>query len=242
METPGENFEAPPNSTGGSEEENVPESHNNNLLKNLFLLLVLIVLIVACFWVSFLLGKRILTPPKRVAPVELSMATFEALPTSDHLKKLAIEATKEVENIPITLEAIAKVKKAIVKKTQASKTTYKFPVTPIVSQQVKKEVQPQKIVQKPKSLTAKKVIQPVAAKTTTRKTVGYYKVQVGLFGSRAAADTTGKKIQTAGFDSYVKKLTNGWRVQAGAFKTKAEADRLKASLKAHGFQSLVIYE
>jgi len=237
METPGENFEAPPNPSGGSEEENPSNNQFQNLLKNLLLILVLIALIIACFWVSFLLGKRILTPPKRPIPQNLPMVTSEALPSTDHLQKLAIEATKEGENIPITLEAVAKVKIATVKKIKVGKIVKKMPLFQLVT----KEVKTIKWVPTTKP-PAKKTVKPVAIKVTAKKVKGYYKVQVGFHTSRSSADSQAEKIQAAGFKSFIKKLPNGWRVQAGAFRTKAEANRFQATLKTYGFKSKVIYE
>jgi cell division protein FtsN len=170
------------------------------------------------------------------------MTTAEALPTSDHLRKLAIEATKEVGTILMTSEITAKTKKAAVKKLVAAKITWKMLATKTSTKEVKKELLPLKIVQKPKTTSTIKPVKPVVTKTVAKKVNGYYKVQAGLFASRSSADRLAEKLQAAGFETYVKKLTSGWRVQAGAFKTKAQADRLKASLRAHGFQSKVIYE
>lgn len=70
----------------------------------------------------------------------------------------------------------------------------------------------------------------------------FYKVQVGFFEDKAAADQLGVKVRASGFDRYVRKSGNGWRVQAGAYRTKELAEELRGELAAKGFSSRIIYE
>jgi cell division protein FtsN len=93
---------------------------------------------------------------------------------------------------------------------------------------------------------------PVAAKVPPRSPARtkrarltgkhYYKVQVGLFEDKAAAEELGAKVQAAGFDLYVKKVGGGWRAQVGAYRTKEGAEELRGQLTAKGFSSQLIYE
>lgn len=97
-------------------------------------------------------------------------------------------------------------------------------------------------------------LQVVGGKTPASRTVAkvvrnkrltgkhFYKVQVGFFEDKAAADQLGAKVRESGFDLFVKKTGHGWRVQAGAYRTKDVAEELRGELAAKGFSSQIIYE
>ncbi|MBN3032639.1 MAG: SPOR domain-containing protein [Candidatus Saganbacteria bacterium] len=70
----------------------------------------------------------------------------------------------------------------------------------------------------------------------------YYKVQAGLFVSRAEAQALADKLTADGVAVFIRKVGGRWRVQAGAYRTRGAAAAMGSSLIQKGYQSEVIYE
>ena len=70
----------------------------------------------------------------------------------------------------------------------------------------------------------------------------YYKVQAGVFSSKADALSLSSELNANGFETFVRKTSQGWRVQVGAFQKKSQAESLRNSLSAKGFTATVFYE
>ncbi len=104
------------------------------LLKNLFLFLLLVAVIAGSFWVSFLMGKNILSPVKKVPTIDL--ITSEAN-TMDEIARITFEVQS------LTLEGAApKGEKISAKKTESSeeymkpKISHKRTLAPAVEQKI----------------------------------------------------------------------------------------------------------
>jgi cell division septation protein DedD len=103
---------------------------------------------------------------------------------------------------------------------------------------------------KPEVRIKKKIILPVsavkkvnAADDPAVKDDAFYKVEAGLFSSKAGAIEKMKELEEQGFEVFAKEASAGsWRVQAGAFKTRDKAEKVIADLKAKGFSGKIIKE
>lgn len=67
-----------------------------------------------------------------------------------------------------------------------------------------------------------------------------WRVQVGAFSQKAAAELKKKAMESAGFDAYLVCVDNClWRVQIGSYQERAKADLLLQKVKAAGFSGFV---
>jgi cell division septation protein DedD len=213
--------------------ENEPENELFSWLKNAAILLVLLLVVMASFWVSFQLGKRILSPAKN-SPEKISIVLPEPPPSLKALQKaLSAEASMPPKKTGLKMMAMPKalaVAPAPVVAPKPIVTTKPVPVK--ISEPVKA-----------KTVAAKPPKEAVAAKAVVVAPANhYYKVQAAVLKSKDSAATYANKVKAAGFSTYVKKTAAGWRVQVGAFKTKSEAEKLQKKLTAKGFTAKVIYE
>lgn len=179
-------------------------------VKGVVFAFVLIFLVIGSFWVSFLIGKRMLVPSK----------TFPKIETVD----------KEVIPVPVVPKVSAPAPKA---------EKIEYP-----------DLSAGTAVKKPEIRIKKKIVVPVAAEKKeivpaepAVKEDVYYKVEAGLFSSKAGAIEKMKELEGAGFEVFAKEAGKGsWRVQAGAFKTSDKAEKVIADLKAKGFSGKIIKE
>jgi cytoskeletal protein RodZ len=230
----------------GPEQNRRPRNGLQDLLKSLITVVLLIAVIVGCFLISFYLGKRILSPARKV-PQQVEMAVKEQLPSAAHLKKLAEMASLEAAQLAGTKEAKTKIRTVTatgevktLAKAQLPAIANKAVVTPEakVAQVDKKIVAPVAksvavITQPAKSKTSIKPTKTATKTSAVAKPGAWYKLQAGLFASKSAADS---------LTSCLMKVGQNWRVQAGAFKTKARALAQQSTLKAKGFSAAIIYE
>ena len=193
----------------------IKKSEGGDFIKNFFVGLLLIGIVVGSFWVSFLIGKKILVPPIKNLP------TFE-IPVPKPVSKAALENAEPLQSAAVEEEPILEreIKPAPVVSKPSAKP-------------VKKTVTAQTAV-KPKT------IKPVA--TVAGKGALLYKVVAGTFSTSAKAISLSSSLKNKGFQSYVKKISSGFRVQAGAFDTREQAASLVAKLKAKGFSPSIIQE
>ena len=169
-----------------------------DFLKNIFVGILLIGIVVGSFWVSFLIGKRVLVPVK-----QLETRTLPPIEEAKPIQEEDLSAYATVETNAQTQEEYAK---RIEPKTDI-KTA---PPEPMKYQIVHDK---------------------------------YYKVEVGLFTTKAEADALVASLKTKGISSFIKKVSSsGFRVQAGAYKTKEKAQQQVNELKTKGVNSDIIYE
>jgi hypothetical protein len=160
--------------------------------KSVVVFFLLIGIVVGSFWVSFLLGKKVLLPVKPLVTKELTPIE-EQVPAKT-------EPVAAEEGIP--------------------------PAVTIVEEEVLEA--PAKIV-KPS--------------TVPLEQIKYYKVQAGLFKSKADAQALADKLKASGFSPFIRKLKDGsFRAQVGAFRAKSQAQSLVNQLSLKHYDSIVIYE
>jgi cell division septation protein DedD len=75
---------------------------------------------------------------------------------------------------------------------------------------------------------------PVVETRTVGSENGLYKVHVGNFDSKAAAQVVAEQLRKSGYDIYVT-TTAPYRVQVGAFKDQANASKIYTELEERGF-------
>jgi cell division septation protein DedD len=163
-------------------------------IKSLFVFLLLVGIVVGSFWVSFLLGKKVLLPVRQlevkdIAPIE------ETLPES--------AGPIEPEKLKIAV-----------------------PTSTVVEEE---ELEP-----------AAKVVKPTTLPLEQNK---YYKVQAGLFKTKADASALVDRLKLSGFTAFIRKLPDGsFKVQAGAFRARSQAQAIVNQLSVKRFESIIIYE
>jgi hypothetical protein len=159
-----------------------------DFFRNIFVGLLLVGIVVGSFWVSFLIGKRVLVPVKPLSSREITPIE-EKLPEVEETEVLVIPDTSEVVEVPA------------------------------------------------------KRIEPKPEPPEPMEKIKYYKVQAGLFTTKAKALSLVDRLKAKGFSSFIKKVGGtSFRVQVGAFRTKERAQTLVDQLKAKGFTPTVIYE
>jgi len=187
-------------------------SEGGDFIKNIFIGLLLVGIVVGSFWVSFLIGKKVLVPPIKNLP------TFE-IPAPKTISNSDIERATPVKEEPVIRE----------REIKAVEAKAKLP----------KPVAVQKVLTLKKAGVAKVAAKKTVLKT---KGVKFYKVIVGTFKTADEASTLVKSLKEKGFQSYVKKLPGTFRVQAGAFDKKEKSDPLVVKLKDKGFTPTIIIE
>lgn len=192
----------------------IKKSEGGDFMKNFFIGLLLIGIVVGSFWISFLIGKKVLVPPVKNLP------TLE-IPAPKAISPLDLEKATPVKEEPLIHEREIKpvaAKTAIAVKKAPAKTAITAPAI--------------------KSQTAAVTKKTAAAK----KPIKYYKVIVGTFKTAAEAQELANSLKEKGFASFIKSISGIFRVQAGAFDTKEKAVPLVVRLKAEGFSPAIIME
>jgi cell division septation protein DedD len=196
----------------------IRKSEGGDFIKNVFIGVLLVAIVVGSFWVSFLIGKKVLVPPVK------NLQTFD-VGTPKAISMNDIEKATPVQGEPIIQEKE-------VKEVQ-------------VKAGLPKSVAPQKLAAAKKTASALKAAKSRSAiKTPIAKMKGakHYKVIVGTYKTPAEANVLVATLKQKGFKSYVKTLSGLYRVQGGAFDSKAKASPLVVKLKKKGFTPTVIVE
>ncbi len=203
----------------------IRKSEGGDFVKNIFVGLLLVGIVVGSFWVSFLIGKKVLVPPVK------NLATVE----------VPVQAPKTVSNAD--LEKATPVAEEPVAEEPATTLGPEQPITPRAAKAIAaKAGLPKPITSK--KLAASKKLKTKAVPKAAAKTKGskFYKVIVGTFPTAGEANQLVAQLKKGGFGSYVKKIAGGYRVQAGAFDSSAQASPLVVKLKNKGFTSEIIME
>ena len=84
-------------------------------------------------------------------------------------------------------------------------------------------------------------------RAATEKHDAAYKVQIGLYSSRATADDLASKLKNNGYRRATVTQTQTkdrtlYRVQVGQYKTSLDAEELSKDLKAQGYQPAIVTE
>ena len=190
-------------------------SEGGDFIKNIFVGLLLVGIVVGSFWISFLIGKKVLVPPIKNLP------TFE-MPAPKTITKAELEGATPVK------EEFALQEKEI--KAIGLKTKLLQPVA------AKKALS---IKEAGKTVAVRPEIKIPVAKTKGAK---FYKVITGTYKTAGEANELTRSLKEKGFQSYVKKISGLFRVQAGAFDKKEKAAPLVVKLKDKGFTPTIIIE
>jgi ribosomal protein L17 len=195
----------------------IKKSEGGDFIKNIFVGLLLVGIVVGSFWISFLIGKKVLVPPIKNLP------TFE-IPAPKAISRSDIEKATPVKGESVIQE----------REIKATEVKAKLP----------KPITVTKIQTAAKPVAVKTASKPAAIKTPVAQSKGikYYKVIVGTFKTASEANALVKSLKEKGSQSYVKKLSGLYRVQAGAFDTKDKANPLVVKLKGKGFTPAIIIE
>jgi len=195
----------------------IKKSEGGDFIKNIFVGLLLVGIVVGSFWISFLIGKKVLVPPIKNLP------TFE-ITAPKAISKADIEKATPVNEEPAIQE----------REIKGADVRSKLP----------KPISVIKVQSPAKPAAVKATSKQAAIKTPVARSTGikYYKVIVGTFKTAIEANAQVKSLKEKGFQSYVKKLSGLYRVQAGAFDTKDKANPLVVRLKGKGFIPSIIIE
>jgi len=196
----------------------IRKSEGGDFIKNVFIGFLLVAIVVGSFWVSFLIGKKVLVPPVK------NLQTYE-IPTPKPISMSEIEKATPVEEEPAVKEREIK---AVAVKAGLPK--------PVASKKVSNA---KKLGAAAKAVKAKKAIKAPVARTKGAK---HNKVIAGTYKTAAEANVLVAALKQKGFQSYVKNVSGLYRVQAGAFDSNAKASPLVVKLKNKGFTPTVIVE
>ncbi len=181
-------------------------------LKNAVLVIVLIAVIILSFWVSFMIGKRMISPVKKIP-------TSKTMVQGGSHAILPPEINLEVQGI--TFEAAEKT--GAVK----NKAAEKLPVT-ISEKKPEKEKVPEKAI-------AKKV---EAGKTEKRITGGYV-VQVGAFSRKQNAESLVAELNQKGFEASIVRSRKLYKVNAGKYDDLNAAKEQSKKINDSGYEGII---
>ncbi len=162
-------------------------------LKNLVLFVVLVAIIGASFWVSFLLGKRILVPVKNIPDQKIQVDIPEPPPS--------IAALQDVEELGLDDEEFSKttpttIKKAPVKKTISTRT---YPVSSGGTRYYK--VQAGYFSSRSSALSLASKLRASGFSTYVRKIGSGWRVQAGAYYTKTYAQNLQRSLKKKGFNS-----------------------------------------
>jgi hypothetical protein len=197
-------------------------SEGGDFIKNIFIGFLLVGIVVGSFWISFLVGKKVLVPPVKTLP------TFE-FPVPKAISKLEIERAAPAKEEP-------EIKEREIKAVE-TKASLPKPVTAAKMSAAKN------IISSKKTGTVAPAVK-TSIKTPVAKTTGikYFKVIVGTYRTAAEANGMVISLKGKGFQSYAKAMSGLYRVQAGAFDKKEKSSPLMAKLTSQGFTPTLIIE
>ena len=192
----------------------IRRSEGGDLIKNFLVGVLLVAIVVGSFWISFLLGKKVLVPPVKNLQTMQPVESAAPKPVSKSELESATPVQGE-EEAPIPEKEI----KAVEKKEGLPK--------PIMRAAPK----------------ASEAIPAYATTPAAPPSKGsYYKIIVGNYATMADAKRVTTVLKARGFQSYTKRTAAGYRVQAGAVQTRAQALPIFNKLKAKGFTPSIIVE
>lgn len=161
-------------------------------LKNVFVFLVLIGVVVASFWISFQLGKRILTPANKLPPPRIDVAIPEPPPSIMAMQKLqeiiSSEAKAEVR-VPKVEKRAARVRRAPVTVSSGESHYYKIEAGLYGVDSQAKELADQ--------------VKAAGFDVFVKKVNSSWRVQAGAFKTRDEATAVSEELFKKGFKSKV---------------------------------------
>ncbi len=192
-------------------------------IRSLAIAVFVVVLVISSFWISFFLGKMLLTPVKKLPDIDFQKLDERFSEERIQLGAVSSEAVVTQEALPVyeTSSARAVEDKEPVK-TDQKEEKRQDPFSP-----------QKKTEEKPRS-------KPVAPKKAVSSSK-VFRVRSSVFDSREKAAELVAKLTDSGFESFVKEESSGrFSVQAGVFKSRSNAERLVQQLRDKGFEGEII--
>lgn len=160
-------------------------------IKNFFLFLLLVALIVGSFWISFHLGKRILSPVKKDSAKRLEIVIPEPPPSIAGLQSFEeLEESEEIMEVPEVEEKKPVVKPKIVYAAPSSVGPYY-------------KIQAGFFNEKSNALRLSNQLKARGIDTFVRKIGNGYRVQAGAYDRKAMAKVQQDTLKKKGFDSII---------------------------------------
>lgn len=189
-------------------------------IKSFAIAFFVVVLIISSFWISFFVGKALLTPVKKLPDVDFQKLderfSEERIPlgTAEAVRMMTRESTAVYESLPVpTVE----VKDAAVPE--------------------KKEMKRQDPFTPEKKIDSKPQVKAYAPKKKTPLPASVFRVRSSIFDTREKAAELLSKLGDSGFEGFTREESSGsFSVQVGVFKSRSNAERLVQQLKDKGFE------
>lgn len=181
-------------------------------VRGLVFVLVVILLVICSFWISFLVGRKLLTPENQIKELE-QLGHVEEVELPKHVTPEKKPARK-IEPVP--------------------------PVMPVIEEPVPAPAIVKPAVKKPAK--AKAVKRPVPAEEEVSEPVssGLYTVRAGSAGNKEDAVNMVEKLRADGIEAFQKESGGTYVIQAGVFRSKANAQKLVDELEAKGYKAKIV--
>jgi cell division protein FtsN len=218
-----------------------------DFMKNIFVGLLLVGIVVGSFWVSFLIGKKVLVPPVKTIPtIETQMPSPKPITTSQLDNAVPVDEETPIPEHEIGVSKKAELPKPVlnIKKVSAARVLNNAEKKKPAVQKVSAATAPVETVQAPVIETAPiETVKPAVVASEKPVTGQYYKVIVGSYRTLTDAKKVISSLKVKGFQTFVKMTKSGlYRVQAGAFDARSKAAPIVAKLKAKGYSPVIILE
>lgn len=154
----------------------------SDFLKNVFVGLLLVGIVVGSFWVSFLIGKRVLVPVK-------TLSTRELEPIEEDVN---VEVPTSVVVIPVTeeVEEVVEIPSKIVEPEPEMPETLKY-----------YKVQAGPFASREQATLFKDKLDSSGFPSFLKKVGDRYRVQIGAFRTKGRANTLLSQVKAKGFDA-----------------------------------------
>jgi len=186
------NAEADPGASERDISGDISRSEGGDFIKNVFLGLLLVGIVIGSFWVSFLIGKKVLVPPVKNLP------TME-IPAPKAISQADIEKAEPVKEEPVMEKEItaAPVKAPVVKKKPITVTLKQAKP----GQLYKVTMGSYKTMSDAQKVTAS--LKHNGFVSFIKKVGVYYRVQVGAFDTKEKASPLVARLKAKGYSPKV---------------------------------------
>lgn len=181
------------------------------ILKNLFIFLVLVAVIAGSFWISFLLGKNILSPVKKPPTIEL--VGSKEPDVLEQLGKVTFEVEALTSSLGLTADAKSKDKDDVAVDYMEPKISSKHP---------SKKASPAPTEKAQASVSNK----------------NGFEIQNGLFALKSNATSLVQSIRKLGYEVQMLKTPKYYRVFTTA-STMSDAKQISKILREKGFEAQI---
>jgi len=176
----------------------IKKSEGGDFIKNIFVGLLLVGIVVGSFWISFLIGKKVLVPPIKNLPT-FEITAPKAISRSDIEKATPVKEEPVIQEREIkATEVKAKLPKPIAVKTASKPASIKTPVAQSKGiKYYKVIVGTFKAADEANALV--KSLKEKGFQSYVKKLSGLYRVQTGAFDTKDKANPLVVKLKGKGF-------------------------------------------